>query len=323
MLGCQDFCGHYEWTFHFLRRRFGQQAVRDYWRDAIAADSQIHYRDAAQKEGLLGLYKTWVQTGIDEQCDWFVQLDEQNNLLRLDMHHCPSKGFLLDSNRNADEDYCDHCIGWIAPALHEFGIEVAAHEHNHCGQCYWEIRRSADSQVPVEVEHDIRQTPGWQHGYLDRFEHNNKLPVVENLPECDAGDLVAALLTVDPIPVVLERHNAPSNDTQLIVTADQYVSDQIPNSSIRVIIIGHTPALLNDVAHRYNGAADKPLLLHPYLPNQQPIAFASFGLPRPLPLLPLLIQAGVYKHHPAAEPLGTAEFAALLAKALARFGRVS
>ena len=92
MLGCQDFCGYYEWTFHYLRRRFGDEALKEYWSHAIANDSQMHYIQAAEAEGLKGLYKCWAQTGENEQCDWTVTLDEINNSLHINMQHCPSKG---------------------------------------------------------------------------------------------------------------------------------------------------------------------------------------------------------------------------------------
>ena len=44
VIGCQDFCGHYDWTFEYLRREFGEEAVRDYWEQAISVDSQRHAR---------------------------------------------------------------------------------------------------------------------------------------------------------------------------------------------------------------------------------------------------------------------------------------
>ena len=28
VIGCQDFCGHYDWTFEYLRREFGEEAFR-------------------------------------------------------------------------------------------------------------------------------------------------------------------------------------------------------------------------------------------------------------------------------------------------------
>ena len=140
MLGCQDFCGYYDWTFAYVRKHFGQQAVRDLWSDAIGGESQSHYLKAALEDGLRGLLRTWDKTGGDEHCDWTFTLDESRNVLRWDMRACPSKGFLLDHNLTADEDYCDHCMGWIVPLLNKAGVEVAAHEHNHCGQCWAELR---------------------------------------------------------------------------------------------------------------------------------------------------------------------------------------
>lgn len=116
MLGCQDFCGYYEWTFDYLRRKYGTSAIETFWREAIAKDSQSHYIAAGQQKRLRGLYEAWSQTGESEQCDWTVLIDESRNHLRMDMRKCPSKGFLITNDLNADEDYCDHCIGWIGPA---------------------------------------------------------------------------------------------------------------------------------------------------------------------------------------------------------------
>src|SRR6478672_11896996 len=190
MLGCHDFCGYYEWTFHYLRRRFGRKALEKYWAQAIAADSQRHYVAAAHEKGLKGLYESWSKTGVDEHCDWSVTLDEDRNLVRLDMRECPSKGYLLQNNLNADEDYCDHCIGWIGPALQQAGFEVAGHEHNHCGQCWWEIRSANAEQPEVEVGCDIRRDPRWGHGYLHGFKHGSKLPLISDAEFTDPCDLL-------------------------------------------------------------------------------------------------------------------------------------
>ena len=54
MLGCQDFCGYYDWTFHYIRRRWGNQALARFMSEAIGEESQSHYSKAAAA-GLSGL----------------------------------------------------------------------------------------------------------------------------------------------------------------------------------------------------------------------------------------------------------------------------
>jgi hypothetical protein len=47
MLGCHDFCGYYDWTFAHVVQHFGNEALRDLWSNAIGADAQRHYLQAA------------------------------------------------------------------------------------------------------------------------------------------------------------------------------------------------------------------------------------------------------------------------------------
>jgi len=319
MLGCHDFCGYYEWTFHYLRRRFGETALAEYWASAIATDSQQHYLNAARKEGLPGLYKTWAQTGVDEQCDWMVTLDEPGNLLRLDMRECPSKGFLLGNDLNADEDYCDHCMGWIGPALHQIGAEVAAHEHNHCGQCWWEIRNVGKDQPPVDVVTDIRRDARWQNGYLDRYSHHEKLPVAGGDGSIDSVGLIQNWFEKSTRIVALDV-GAPlakiDTGTALVVSGRRFAEGALPLEPVCLVLLDHDPELLAAIGWRYHSTSIRPLLLHPYLPQQPRLNFAEHGLPRAVPLLPLFIRAGVYRHVPGQARPGFYELADMLAAAL-------
>lgn len=326
MLGCHDFCGYYEWTFHYLRRRFGETALNEYWADAIAADSQQHYLDAARQEGLRGLYKTWAQTGEDEKCDWTVTLDEPNNLLRLDMRECPSKGFLLGNDLNADEDYCDHCIGWIGPALHQIGAEVVAHEHNHCGQCWWEIRNVRKDQPPVDVATDIRRDARWQSGYLDRYSHHEKLPIVESSDSIDSVAVLRKWFESSTQVVALDVGTPLGTigcETALIVSGHRYAMGDLPLELVPGVILEHDPELLAAIAEQYRAASTPPLLMHPYLPQQPRLNFAAHKLPRAMPLLPLLIRAGVYRHVPGQDKPGFHMLAEMLTAALPKDTDVS
>ena len=285
MLGCHDFCGYYEWTFHYLRRNFGQAAVQKLWSEAIAIDSQRHYIAAGAGRGLRGLYETWSKTGEDEQCDWTVDLDEERNVLHVNMHNCPSKGFLILNNRNADEDYCDHCIGWITPALAVIDTEVSAHEHNHCGQCWWEFRKVDQAQPEVENLEDIRNFEDWRHGYLDTFVHGVKQPVTTTSHD------------IDPVEFFLNHFQGSDPD---ILTCEQYLAKPPGQANSTVLLLSEDESHLRDVAERFGSLSpeQRPLAVFPYFPGREEVAFSAYGLARPFPVLPLLIRAGVYAHKP-------------------------
>lgn len=328
MLGCHDFCGYYEWTFHYLRRRFGEAALEKYWTEAIAADSQRHYIASAQSKGLQGLYESWSKTGVDEHCDWSVILDEERNLVRLDMRECPSKGFLLDNNLNADEDYCDHCMGWINPALAKAGFEVAAHEHNHCGQCWWEVRGVRADQPTVEVDADIRKDPRWEHGYLHRFEHGARLPLIENSTFSDPCDvLIDRFRSADSL-VVLGPETPGGNSlpeegssTFVVMSGRSYAAGDYASARIGGVLLEHDANILPAVSRRYHASEDRPLLMHAYLPHQPLLDFAAHKLPRAVPILPLLIRTGVYTHDAVAAPPDMDAFGSMLAVAFTKLER--
>ena len=66
MIGCYDFCGHYEWTFDWLDREGGHPLVRAYWDEAINRDSQIHARELILRDGFAGMEKYWGHTLTEE-----------------------------------------------------------------------------------------------------------------------------------------------------------------------------------------------------------------------------------------------------------------
>ena len=300
MLGCHDFCGYYEWTFHHIRHTFGPRALHDFWADAIGADSQRAYIDAAKRAGLRGLRDVWTKTGDDEQCDWTFTLDEEKNVLRWDMRHCPSKGFLIDNDLNADEDYCDHCMGWIVPMLAGVGVEVTRHEHNHRGQCWAEMRVAGRASVPLNLPVDIRRSTDWNAGYVDVF--------------VDGRRVIA-----DPCDVLV-HHFAACDSVEAgrqVMTDKQWLSTTDPVQG-GAIVLGDDAHVLSEVATRWRATSERhrPLLLHAYFPRAASPDFASVGIPRPVPLLPALLRTAVYTHAPGADHPSVDEQAALVAAAI-------
>jgi hypothetical protein len=305
MLGSHDFCGYYDWTFAHVRKQFGQAAVQSLWTDAIAGESQAHYLDAARNDGLKGLLRTWTQTGEDEHCDWTFTLDADRNVLRWDMRQCPSKGYLLDHDLNADEDYCDHCMGWIIPLLERAGIEVAVHEHNHCGQCFAELRVKGRAYRALnDRDCDIRRDPRWSAGYIDRWRDNRKQPAIAGLAHLDAADALADWL----------RTRRPT-----FLSSGEYMAGELSQGAAYCVVVDDdlSPSDALELARRAQSSRGRTLLVRAYWPQhlRQTASRAPDALPRPFPLLPLLIRRGLYQHVPGGEPPGTHELIALLKQA--------
>jgi len=172
MIGSYDFCGHYEFTFEWLDAEGGIDMVRAYWLEAISLDSQRHARDLIVAEGIEGMKKYWTHT-LDEEAAGYA-FTSDNNRFRIDMHECPSKGFLIRNGLKQYPDYCDHCIGWVGPVMRDAGF-VIDHDHDHCGKCWWEFRKMDDPSKPSNIgefagERDVRCSPEWNHGQIDSFQ---------------------------------------------------------------------------------------------------------------------------------------------------------
>src|SRR6478609_11042168 len=51
VIGCYDFCGHYEWTFDWLEQAGGKALLRAFWEEGISKDSQLHARELIARRG--------------------------------------------------------------------------------------------------------------------------------------------------------------------------------------------------------------------------------------------------------------------------------
>ena len=173
MIGTYDFCGHYEWTFAWLEKQGGEKLVKEYWEKAIGRDGQTHARDLIGGEGFDGMMKYWGHTLAEESPEKGYQMTRGETVVRLDMTDCPSQGFLMRNGLEQYPDYCDHCIGWIRPIMNDAGYRVF-HEHNHCGQCWWEFRKKDDAMPPsapgeLSGADDARNLPHWPQKKHDVF----------------------------------------------------------------------------------------------------------------------------------------------------------
>lgn len=183
MIGCYDFCGHYEWTFAWMEREGGHELVRAYWDEAIRRDSQRHATALIAGEGIEGMKKYWVHTLAEEAAGYHDTATQ--TVFRIDMHECPSKGFLIRNGLVQFEDYCDHCMGWIGPLMKDAGF-IIDHEHNHRGQCWWEMRAvndpsAASAPGALSGAQDVRLREDWG-GLKDHYERATDPDAKTTLP---------------------------------------------------------------------------------------------------------------------------------------------
>ena len=59
MIGCYDFCGHYEWTFCWVEQRGGKALLREFWDEAIHRDSQRHASALILEKSIEGMKEYW------------------------------------------------------------------------------------------------------------------------------------------------------------------------------------------------------------------------------------------------------------------------
>ena len=164
MLGAYDFCGHYEWTFAWLAAKGGENLLHEYWDEAIHRDSQCHASELILAKGIEGMKEYWGHSLAQEAAGY--QTTVTDKVFRIDMYECPSKGFLLRNHLEQHPDYCDHCLGWIGPLMKRAGY-VINHEHNHRGQCWWEMLQAplpSDAPGALAGADDVRLRADWDTG---------------------------------------------------------------------------------------------------------------------------------------------------------------
>jgi hypothetical protein len=68
-------------------------------------------------------------------------------------------------------------MGWIKPLMDDAGF-VINHEHNHAGQCWWQMRRATDraeAPPPVGGPHDVRLLPQWPQETHDLYLNSERV----------------------------------------------------------------------------------------------------------------------------------------------------
>ncbi len=114
MISCTDFIPAYSELFRFLEENYGRDEVDRYWNFLFnPGGGRIPLTECVLKEGIRGCFTYWSGTLNEEAADFTMYLNEPAGWFMIDMHRCPSKGRLLDLQKEIGIEpyhrYCLHC----------------------------------------------------------------------------------------------------------------------------------------------------------------------------------------------------------------------
>lgn len=139
MISCTEFIPAYSELFKYLEEKGGFQAVLDYW-ECIAAEGIGRLRELVVENGIRGCYMYWSHTLNEEAADFTMTLDEEAGEFSIDMHHCPSKGRLLEfGHMKPYPRYCEHCDVLYRRVLEPLGYRYD-YDLSRCGMAACTLR---------------------------------------------------------------------------------------------------------------------------------------------------------------------------------------
>jgi predicted ArsR family transcriptional regulator len=151
MISCTDFIPAYSELFKFLEEKGGKEAVTEFW-NHLSDTFLTNLRDLVSEHGIRGCWEYWSHTLNEEAADFTMELDEEEGKFSIVMHHCPSKGRLLElSHVEPYHDYCGHCVALytrvLEPLGYHFDMDLSEVDQAKCSVVI--TRRKDDSTDPV------------------------------------------------------------------------------------------------------------------------------------------------------------------------------
>ena len=134
MISCTEFIPAYSELFKFLETKGGYDEVLRYW--DYTADTYVEtlLGPLADEKGILGCWEYWARALNEEAADFTMTMDPEKQELIIDMHHCPSKGLLLELDyMQPYHAYCKHCDILYDRVLHKRGI-AQENDQSHCDE---------------------------------------------------------------------------------------------------------------------------------------------------------------------------------------------
>lgn len=123
MISCTEFIPAYSELFKFIEQKKDKAAVVDFW-NYLSDIFLTNLKNLVAVNGIRGCWIYWSKTLKEEVADFTMELDENIGEFSITMHHCPSKGRLLESKHiEPYHDYCEHCDLLYRRVLEPLGLK--------------------------------------------------------------------------------------------------------------------------------------------------------------------------------------------------------
>ena len=140
MISCTEFIPAYSELFSYLDEHYGKGEVERFWTYLFEPTGKgIPLINFAKKDGLRGCWNYWRGTLTEEAADTLRYFNEEKGWLSSEMRYCPSKGRLLQLEKEIGlkpyYDYCGHCDYYRA-SLEAVGLRsLRIHTHVDEAKC--------------------------------------------------------------------------------------------------------------------------------------------------------------------------------------------
>ena len=179
MIACTEFIPAYSELFTYLEEKKGREEVDRYWHWLFDPESDSTPLDTfVQKSGIRGCWDYWAISLNEEAADFTMILNEKAGWYRDIMHHCPSKGRLIDLHREVPEfipyhDYCLHCDNYRL-ALKKGGLEYIydfeGMEEAKCSEIIYDPKKF-DGRIIVDENCEIMDVRSTDNEYFHQRFH--------------------------------------------------------------------------------------------------------------------------------------------------------
>ena len=180
MISCKDFIPAYSEFFKYLERAHGHGEVLAFWESLFVPDGKgIPLVNFVAKSGIRGCFDYWAHSLNEEAADFTMYLNEKRGFFQIVMHHCPSKGRLLELQDETGiapyPHYCLHC-DYYRGAVEKHGLKYL---YNFTG-----VNRAAcsiliydpaifDGRVIVDEDTEVMDRKASQNEYFHQDFHHS------------------------------------------------------------------------------------------------------------------------------------------------------